>query len=178
MAGGMRRLMEYLGLNDGPYEDDYEYDDQLPEPQQPMGVRPRPAPPGDEPGAVSLRPVGPTAPGQGEQSAGVKPIARPVQRLQPNRDQRVHVVEPLEFGDSQEIADRIKDGQPVVISIVDTDSAVGRRIIDFCSAVAYMSGARMQKVGVKVYLLTPAGMEVSDAEKRRLQERGLYQLEL
>jgi cell division inhibitor SepF len=178
MAGGMRRLMEYLGLNDGPYEDDYEYEDQVPEAQQPAGVRPRPGPSGDEPGTVALRPVGPTAPGQGEQSGGVKPIPRPVQRLQPTREQRVHVVEPVEFGDGQEIADRIKDGQPVVVSIVETDNAVGRRIIDFCSAVAYMSSGKMQRIAAKVFLLTPANVEVSDAEKRRLQERGLYQREI
>jgi cell division inhibitor SepF len=176
----MRRLMEYLGLNDGPYEDDYEYDDQLvePPPQQQTGVRTRTSALGDDPGTVALRPVGPTAPGHGEQSGGVKPIPRPVQRLQPTREQRVHIIEPMEFGDGQEIADRIKDGQPVVLSIVSTDAAVGRRIIDFCSAVAYMTGGRMQRIAVKVFLLTPANVEVSDAEKRRLQERGLYQREI
>jgi len=174
----MRRLMEYLGLSDGPYEDDYEYEDQVPETQQPAGVRPRQSGMGEDSGTVALRPMGPTAPGQGEQSGGVRPIARPVQRLQPTKDQRVHVVEALEFGDGQEIADRIKDGQPVVLSIVETDSGVGRRIIDFCSGVAYMTGGRMQRIAVKVFLLTPANVEVSDAEKRRLQERGLYQREI
>jgi cell division inhibitor SepF len=177
MAGGMRRLMEYLGLNDGPYEDEYEYDEHAAEPQQPTGVRPRPGT-NDDSGTVSLRPVGPTAPGQGEQSGGVKPIARPVQRLQPTREQRVHVVEPTSFSDGQEIADRIKDGQPVIVSVRETDAVLGRRIIDFCSAVAWMSNGKMRRTAIKVFLLTPSSVEVSDTERRRLRERGFWDLDV
>ena len=48
--------------------------------------------------------------------------------------ERNYVVKPQEFSAGQEIGDRIKQGTPVVVSVVDTDPVVGRRIIDFCSA--------------------------------------------
>ena len=104
-------------------------------------------------------------------------MPRPTRPAAP-RESRVHVVEPREFAAGQEIGDRIKGGQPVVVSVVDTDPVVGRRIIDFCSACVYMVDGRMQRIAKSVFLLTPSGIDVSDADKRRLQERGLYKLEL
>lgn len=182
MAGGMRRIMEHLGLVDPPeYEDSYGYGY---EPEAPPQVAPTPRPrPGFDDGMGAIRPL-PRDPVVGEPSAGagggagVTPIPRPVRPVQQVKEQRVHVVKPQEFSAGQEIGDRIKQGAPVVVSVVDTDPIVGRRIIDFCSACVYMVDGRMQRVAKSVFLLTPANLEISDSEKRRLQEQGLYKLEI
>lgn len=184
MAGGMRRIMEHLGLVDPPeYEDGYGYgyEAEAPPPQAAPTARPRP---GVDDGMGAIRPLprdpsaaepGGAASGAG---AGVTPIPRPVRPVQQVKEQRVHVVKPQEFSAGQEIGDRIKQGTPVVVSVVDTDPVVGRRIIDFCSACVYMVDGRMQRVAKSVFLLTPNNVEVSDSEKRRLQEQGLYKLEI
>jgi len=182
MAGGMRRIMEHLGLVDPPeYEEGYAYgyEAEPPPPQVPPVPRPRA---GMDDGMGAIRPlprdpsgVEATPSGSG---AGVTPIPRPVRPLQQVKEQRVHVVKPQEFSAGQEIGDRIKQGTPVVVSVIDTDPVVGRRIIDFCSACVYMVDGRMQRVAKSVFLLTPANVEVSDSEKRRLQEMGLYKLEI
>jgi len=130
---------------------------------------------GDDVGTI--RPL-PREPSGSEGSAGVTPIPRPVRPVQTMKEQRVHIVDAREFSDGQEIGDRIKNGQPVVVAVVDTDQSVGRRVIDFCSACVYMVDGRMQRIAKNVFLLTPANVEISDNEKRRLQERGLYKLEI
>jgi cell division inhibitor SepF len=100
--------------------------------------------------------------------ASVRPIPSPVQNA------KVHVVAPAKFADAQEIGDRFKNGQPVIVNLQSADRELGRRMIDFCSGVTYALGASMDKVADQVFLLTPSNVEVSAEEKRRLQERGLY----
>jgi cell division inhibitor SepF len=180
MASGiMHRAMVYLGLVDDDYEEYDAYDEPqpvsrpgprsyLPEAQEGGGAvairtLPResvPEPMGASGSLITSRPM--TAP------ASVRPIPSPVQNA------KVHVVAPAKFADAQEIGDRFKNGQPVIVNLQSADRELGRRMIDFCSGVTYALGASMDKVADQVFLLTPSNVEVSAEEKRRLQERGLY----
>ncbi len=85
----------------------------------------------------------------------------------------MHVVAPAKFADAQEIGDRFKNGQPVIVNLQANDRELARRMIDFCSGVTYALAGSMDKVADQVFLLTPSNVEVSAEEKRRLQERGL-----
>ncbi len=76
---------------------------------------------------------------------------------------------PGSFNDVQEMADRFKAGQPVIVNLQGVESDLSRRIIDFASGVCYGVGGEMEKVANQVYLLTPTNVEVS-AEDRRLLE--------
>lgn len=87
---------------------------------------------------------------------------------------KVHVAAPSEFADAQEIADRFRSGQPVIVNLGNAYRELAHRMIDFCSGVAYALGGSMDKVADKVFLMTPSNVELSAEEKRRLQERGLY----
>jgi cell division inhibitor SepF len=87
---------------------------------------------------------------------------------------RVHVVAPARFADAQEIGDRLKDDQPVIVNLQVVDRDLARRMIDFCSGLAYALSGSMEKVADQVFLLTPSDVEVSAEERRRLQERGLF----
>ena len=85
---------------------------------------------------------------------------------------RVHLVLPRSFNDAQQIADRFKDSVPVILNLQGVDRDLSRRLIDFSSGMCYGLGGQMEKVAHQVYLLTPANVEVSAEERRRLQERG------
>ena len=87
---------------------------------------------------------------------------------------RVHVLEPRGFNDAQEVGDRLKDGQPVILNLQGVDRDLQRRLIDFSSGLAYALSGTMAKAADQVFLLTPSNVEVSDEEKERLQARGLY----
>jgi len=87
---------------------------------------------------------------------------------------KVHVIVPVGFNDAQEIGDKLKANQPVIVNLQGVDRDLSRRLIDFSSGVTYGLGGQMERVADHVFLLTPSNVEVSPEEKRRLQERGLY----
>ena len=87
---------------------------------------------------------------------------------------RVHVMDPKGFNDAQEVGDRLKNGQPVILNLQGVDRDLQRRLIDFASGLAYALNGTMSKAADQVFLLTPSNVEVSDEEKERLQARGLY----
>jgi cell division inhibitor SepF len=87
---------------------------------------------------------------------------------------KVHVVVPVGFNDAQEIGDKLKANQPVIVNLQGIDRDLSRRLIDFSSGLTYGLGGAMERVADQVFLLTPSNVEVSPEERRRLQERGLY----
>ena len=87
---------------------------------------------------------------------------------------KVHVTVPVGFNDAQEIGDKLKANQPVIVNLQGIDRDLSRRLIDFSSGLTYGLGGAMERVADQVFLLTPSNVEVSPEEKRRLQERGLY----
>jgi cell division inhibitor SepF len=169
MASGIvRKAMVYLGLTDDEYEDYDVYDD--------GGSGPRRyAEPVESP-AGSVSAVRPLRGDAGDPSNGVTVTPRPavVRPITPMQSAKVHVVAPAKFADAQEIGDRFKNGQPVIVNLQSNDRELARRMIDFCSGVTYALAGSMDKVADQVFLLTPSNVEVSAEEKRRLQERGLY----
>jgi cell division inhibitor SepF len=169
MASGIvHRAMVYLGLTDDEYEDYEVYDDSGSTP-------PRRYTEPVEAGAAPVSAVRPVREGN-DTSNGVTVTPRPAQvrPITPMQSAKVHVVAPAKFADAQEIGDRFKNGQPVIVNLQSNDPQLSRRMIDFCSGVTYALAGSMDKVADQVFLLTPSNVEVSAEEKRRLQERGLY----
>jgi cell division inhibitor SepF len=166
MASGMlRKAMVYLGLTDDEFED-YDYDEPAPAAPQRRYAEPEPAVSAVRPLARDMTP---------EPSNGVTVTPRPqvVRPITPMmHGAKVHVVAPGRFADAQEIGDRFKNGQPVIVNLQANDRELARRMIDFCSGVTYALSGSMDKVADQVFLLTPSNVEVSAEEKRRLQERG------
>ena len=85
---------------------------------------------------------------------------------------RVHLVLPRSFNDAQQIADRFKEGVPVILNLQGCDQDLAKRLIDFGSGLTYALDGGMQRVADKVFLLTPRNVEVSAEERARLLERG------
>jgi cell division inhibitor SepF len=193
MASLWRRAMVYLGLQDDDefaYDADYEYGDagdndsagreprerpNTREIRDPRDVRelrdPRvPRDPRDQgqPQGVTVRPVA------RDEAAEISPQRSSVVRAMPTSSAKVHVVEPQGFNDAQEVGDRLKANQPVILNLQGVTRELQRRLIDFSSGLAYAVGGSMDRVAEQVFLLTPSNVEVSPEEKERLQARGLY----
>jgi cell division inhibitor SepF len=174
MPGVGRKMMVMLGLVD---DDEYDYDpyeEQAPvSTQAPARRMPQPAEM-PEP-ALSATPGVRTLPRETADASGghtLRPaVVRPITAAQ---SAKVHIVAPGRFSDAQEIGDRFKSAQPVIVNLTQADRELARRMIDFCSGVTYALGGSMDKVADQVFLLTPSNVELSADEKRRLQERGLY----
>ena len=195
MSSPFRKAMLYLGLGPDEEYDDYAYDEgpvetrpaPRPRPSAPVRQEPAPQDPGlhvlrpepqypeypqvtpEEPAISALRPVpsGVAEPAEpGEEIGAVRPI--PV-----TASAKPHVVMPADFNDAQQLGDRFKASQPVIINLQGADLDLARRVIDFASGLCYGLGGQMERVASQVYLLTPADVEVSDEDRRRITERGL-----
>ena len=176
-----KKAMNYLGLGpDDAYED---YDAPL-EPD-PRSTRPRssygpdmdtgtvrtvparsvtPAPAGGP------RPVPTTEPEQ--PAVSVRPRTGSAVRTVPvgMAPARPHAVRPTRFDHAQEVADKFKDGQPVIVNLQEVNKDLQRRIIDFCAGLTYGLDGQMEKVGHGMYLLTPVNISLSAEDRRMLAE--------
>jgi cell division inhibitor SepF len=112
-----------------------------------------------------------------ERAPAVRPArlreARPQIEAVPNpAGVRVHLVLPRSFNDAQQIADRFKQGMPVILNLQSADAELSKRLIDFTSGLTYALNGGMQRVADKVFLLTPRNVEVSAEQRAQLLERG------
>ena len=174
-AGFFKRAMVYLGLVDDEYEDYEDY-----EPRAPVsgGQASTAAEVDDDlaPAAVTAATIRPLTAHDGGSSQVTtvtpRPVVRPVSSSV-EAGARVHVVAPLQFGDARQIADRLMSNQPVIVNLQVADQQLMRRMIDFCSGVAYALSGKMERVADRVFLVTPSNVKVSAEERQRLQENGL-----
>jgi cell division inhibitor SepF len=174
--------MDYLGLGPDDAYDDYDgYD----EPEAPRQQRaPRESEPRSQRGwepepeptvrTVSARPSFPSkdfdaSPSRRSASSnsnsgrhddsGVQ--IRPNQSSQPalrsvtGGSMEPSTVRPRRFDQAQEVADKFKEGQPVIMNLEGTEREVARRLIDFASGICYALDGSMEKVATGVYLLKP-----------------------
>jgi cell division inhibitor SepF len=177
MATFMNRALAYLGLKDVDddelYDDAYDAADELAMHRAGHIVYPDhdvPEPP-EHPLPGTVRPLV----REERDGTGSGPRAAIVRPLVPNRGAKVHVVAPARFSDAQQIGDLVKQNSPVIVNLQMSERDLARRMIDFCSGLTYALGGSMEKVADQVFLLTPSNVEVSDEERLRLQERGLFQ---
>ena len=56
---------------------------------------------------------------------------------------------------ARSMADKFKEGQPVIMNLEASDREVSRRLIDFASGLCYGLNGTMEKVATGVYLLKP-----------------------
>lgn len=120
----------------------------------------------DEAGRAQLRRVE----GEGHRSRR-DAVVRPLQVAQP----RFHLMNPTSFEDAQELADKFRDGDSVIMNLQGAHADLKRRLIDFASGLVYGLNGAMQPVAEKTFLLTPAGVQVSAEERKRfLEERGFF----
>ena len=80
------------------------------------------------------------------------------------------LLEPRAFSESQQIADHLKNRNSVVVNLKRVTTEQAKRIIDFLSGVIYAIGGSMQKIGVGIYVCAPKNVNVQgkitdDSEK-------------
>ena len=87
---------------------------------------------------------------------------------------RVHLILPRSFNDAQQVADRFKNGVPVILNLQSADAELSKRLIDFASGLTYALDGGMQRIADKVFLLTPSDVELSAEDRARMLERGFF----
>ena len=152
MAGVWKKTLNYLGL----VEDDEEFVDDIPD-AEPAPVRRM------KPQAV--REV------SSETQGVVRTIASPRGVA---ASSAIYKSEPKRFNEAREVADRYKEGTAVIMNLQSTDDTIARRLVDFASGLVYGLDGKIELVANRVYLLTPANVEVSAEERERIAGGAFY----
>jgi cell division inhibitor SepF len=87
---------------------------------------------------------------------------------------KVHLTEPTTFNDVEEVGENFRNGVPVIMNLAGASENVAKRLLDFASGLIFGLDGRIERVGDRVFLLTPSGVDVSTEERRRLTERGFF----
>ncbi len=142
MAGALRKTMLYLGLaeDDRPVDEEYvdEYDDE-----------------------EYSTPHAPQAPEYPE----VTPIRRAVPRAggQPEL-RRITTVHPRSYNDARVIGEAFRSGTPVIMNLSEMTDADAKRLVDFSAGLIFGLHGSIDRVTAKVFLLSPAHVEVTGEE--------------
>lgn len=86
---------------------------------------------------------------------------------------QVHIVAPHAYDDAKEIGDKLKSSVPVIMNLQGIEDDTFKRLTAFASGLAYGLGGEVQRLAPRMYLITPANVEVSAEDRQRLK-RGLF----
>jgi len=155
MPGVWKKTLTYLGLVE---DDEFEELDEVATPQEPAPVRRLQRP-------------------QAVREISVEQVPEGIVRTIPSpraTASSIHKSEPRRFNEARDVADRFKAGIPVIMNLQSTDDTIARRLVDFASGLVYGLDGKIEMVANRVYLLTPANMEVSAEERERLAGGDFY----
>ncbi|KQW12677.1 cell division protein SepF [Streptomyces sp. Root369] len=65
------------------------------------------------------------------------------------------------FADAREVAETLMAGIPVLLDLTSAETEVAKRVLDFSTGVVFGLASGMHRVDRNVFLLTPAGTEVT-----------------
>jgi cell division inhibitor SepF len=86
----------------------------------------------------------------------------------------IHKSEPKRFNEAREVADRFKDGTAVIMNLQSTEDTIARRLVDFASGLVYGLDGKIEMIANRVYLLSPADVEVSAEDRERIAGGAFY----
>ncbi len=172
MATMWRRAMMYLGLGPDDEYDDYDYEVAAEPPARPAArYAPEPVPPEPAVGAVRPMPAREREPEPPPLQSPLRPRGAVVRPIVTQPSPKPHAMSPSSFNEAQEVADKFMAGVPVIVNLQGVERELSRRLVDFASGLCYGLKGQMERVTTQVYLLTPSDVQVSDEDRRRLQER-------
>jgi cell division inhibitor SepF len=155
MASAMRKMAVYLGL----VEDDHQYEDQY---QDDYGDE------YDEYGAELVAEDDPRA------SEIRTDDRRPVGQVQTTDLARITTLHPRTYNEARTIGEHFREGTPVIMNLTEMVDSDAKRLVDFSAGLIFGLRGSIERVTNKVFLLSPANVEVAAEDKARIAERGFF----
>ena len=158
MASAMRKMAVYLGLveDDHQYEDQYQddYGDEYDEyGAELVAEDDRP-----DPRAPDMRPADRRAAGQ----------------VQTTDLARITTLHPRTYNEARTIGEHFREGTPVIMNLTEMVDSDAKRLVDFSAGLIFGLRGSIERVTNKVFLLSPANVEVAAEDKARIAERGFF----
>ena len=146
----LNKMMGFLGLVDT--EDDYE-------------VTEAPAVKKVEPRAITPRTpdrTGVTVVGRSE--SVIEPIA-----VEDNSSYNIITLQPRSYSEARKVGEYYREGNPVIINLDDMEESERKRLVDFASGLVFGLHGRIERISLKVFLLSPANVNVSNEDRSAAQ---------
>jgi cell division inhibitor SepF len=163
MASAMRKMAVYLGLveDDHRYQDKYDsygefedYDDQADRPEQV-----------DEPDARGGR----------EDYIGYQSADWRAEHVSQMTDlARITTLHPRTYNEARTIGEHFREGTPVIMNLTEMVDSDAKRLVDFAAGLIFGLRGSIERVTNKVFLLSPANVDVTAEDKARIAERGFF----
>ncbi|APU14004.1 MULTISPECIES: cell division protein SepF [Actinoalloteichus] len=87
---------------------------------------------------------------------------------------RITTLHPKTYIEARTIGEHYREGTPVIINLTEMTDADARRLVDFAAGLAFALRGDIDKVTSKVFLLSPADVDVTAEQRRRIAEGGLF----
>ena len=163
MASAMRKMAVYLGLveDDHRYQDKYDsygeyedYDDQADRPEQI-----------DEPDVRNGH----------DDYAAYQPADWRAEHVSQTTDlARITTLHPRTYNEARTIGEHFREGTPVIMNLTEMVDSDAKRLVDFAAGLIFGLRGSIERVTNKVFLLSPANVEVTAEDKARIAERGFF----
>ena len=139
MAGALRKTMVYLGFAE---EDDERYDD-LDTSEDRYDL--------EEDRGAAVTPLRRT------------PVAHVVREPAATLN-RITTIHPRTYNEAKAIGESFREGTPVIMNLTEMDDADAKRLVDFAAGLVFGLHGSIERVTAKVFLLSPAHVEVTAEE--------------
>jgi cell division inhibitor SepF len=167
MAGAMRKMGVYLGLVEDDERDGY-YDDPVEE--ELRYSRPRET--ARQP-VETISHVEPRVP-QRRIPAPAAAVSTPAPAPVVAEAYRIITLHPRTYNEARQIGEEFRQGVPVIMNLTEMDDVDAKRLVDFAAGLVFGCHGAIERVTQKVFLLSPANVDVSAEDKARIAQGGFF----
>jgi cell division inhibitor SepF len=169
MAGAIHKMAVYLGLVEDDVAYDDEYDSSFEEEYDPSYE--------DEDGAQPDLPRSQASPARnGHRAADAvavePPLAAPVRQTADLT--RITTLHPRTYNEARTIGEHFREGTPVIMNLTEMVDSDAKRLVDFAAGLIFGLRGSIDRVTNRVFLLSPASIEVTAEDKARIAERDFF----
>jgi cell division inhibitor SepF len=87
---------------------------------------------------------------------------------------RITTLHPRTYNEARTIGEHFRDGTPVIMNLTEMVDSDAKRLVDFAAGLIFGLHGSIERVTNKVFLLSPANVEVAAEDKARIVERGFF----
>jgi cell division inhibitor SepF len=87
---------------------------------------------------------------------------------------RITTMHPRTYNEARTIGEHFREGTPVIMNLTEMDDTDAKRLVDFAAGLIFGLRGSIERVTNKVFLLTPANVEITAEDKSRIAEGGFF----
>jgi len=112
-------------------------------------------------------------------SLALAPRTSVAERVNPSDEEdrgryQITTLHPTTYNEARTIGEHFRDGVPVIMNLTEMDEADAKRLVDFAAGLAFGLRGTIERVTNRVFLLSPANVQVTAEDKARIAEGGFF----